>query len=126
MAETSNTQKIFNITIIILLAGTLLLGILGFVKASKPRDLPSGYPPAPKPGLGDAIAGILSGVFTAFSGNQCDPANPGYTKNGKRNTKCDTTTASKYCDCSRPGYATDGVADINCEPGKMIYDNDCG
>lgn len=121
------SQKTINIILIILLVGSIVLGTVGIIQASKAKNnLPPGYPPPDKPGLGDALGNIVNNIFNLFTGNQCDPTHPGYTKNGKRNTKCDAGGGTKYCDCSKPGYATDGVADINCEPGHMFYDNDCG
>lgn len=61
--------------------------------------------------------------FLGIKGAKCG-SDKGNYKYGKCDIRLDSD--SKYCDCSKPGYATDGVADLNCEPGRMIYDNDCG
>lgn len=126
-------QTIKWLIIAVIIIGLIVVALL-IAKAAKPRTKTiTGGGGTQTPGLGNSLGNILGGVFQgnwwqnifggSFSLSDCDPNRPGYTKKGKKDTRCTTTNVSGYtlkgncvngCDDGNPGYDCDGFPSVNC------------
>lgn len=114
----------------ILISVAIIIGIAIIIYAIRsffPQPVAPGVPPPPGgPAQVNPIDAIISGLGgwlqNLFTGNQCDPQHPGYTKSGKRDTKCDSVTYDpsvslcnpNLCDPARPGYDQCGGFKMGC------------
>lgn len=120
----NKTVKWILISVLIIV---LAVVVYYLVKASQqPSTQPPG-PPAPPGGPGTDLANILGGLFSGnwwknlFGGSpkvvDCDPARPGYEKDGTPNANCGkdyTGCDINKCDLNRPGWNQCGFPDTRC------------
>lgn len=124
-------QKTINTILFILLGLAIIIGLIALWPKKEDATQPPINPPPPTTsGLGGALGGILSGVFAGdwwkkiFGGKKdeypvvdCDPARPGYEKDGTVNPNCGkdyTGCVQGKCDPKRPGFDECGFLDVNC------------
>lgn len=125
-AQDGNRGWIIGLTIFGVFA--LLIVFSMVAKATKPGDITSTT--TTKGGFGDILSGIVSnagGWFgnlikgsKAFSPSDCDPNKPGYTKSGKKDTRCQIVTGPQagcdYDKCSsQKGINDCGFIDDRCD-----------
>lgn len=111
-------KKTIVIAVVVIL-GLLILGVILYAVFAKNTTVTQ---TGPKGSATGGIGSILGNILGVFTGGQCDPSNPGFTKNGTRDTKCDTNATSSYvntcdpntCDPNNPGYDMCGNFKMGC------------